>query len=104
MSDPSTDNITLYVSSWCAHSRSVERFLDENDVPVNKIIIDGDAEARAELIELNNGYASVPTLVLVDGTVLTEPSLSQLRQKLSLETAPGLMGRIRGILRDKESD
>ncbi len=104
MSDPTTDSITLYVSSWCAHSRSVERFLDENDVPVNKIIIDGDAEARATLTEINNGFASVPTLVLADGTVLTEPTLSQLRQKLGLETASGLRSRIRGILRDRESD
>jgi mycoredoxin len=104
MSDPSTENITLYVSNWCAHSRSVERFFERNNVLVKKIRIDGDDEARAELIALNNGYASVPTLVLADGTVLTEPSINQLRQKLGLETAPGLMGRIRGVLRDKDSD
>jgi glutaredoxin len=104
MNDPSTENITLYVSSWCAHSRSVERFLERHSVPVKKIIIDGDDEARAELIALNNGYASVPTLILADGSVLTEPSLNQLRRQLGLETAPGLMGRIRGILRDRGSD
>lgn len=108
MSDPSTDNtredITLYVSKWCAHSRSIERFLDENGIPAKKIIIDGDDTARGELIALNDGYASVPTLVFADGSKLIEPSLSQLRRKLGLESAPGLMGRIRGILGDKSSD
>jgi mycoredoxin len=104
MNDPSTEEITLYVSSWCAHSRSIERFFERNNLQVKKIRIDGDDEARAELIALNNGYASVPTLVFADGSVLKEPSLDQLRRKLGLERTSGLMGRIRGILRDKESD
>lgn len=104
MSDSSTEIITLYVSSWCAHSRSVERFLEQNNFPVHKITIDGDEDARAALIELNNGYASVPTLVLADGSVLKEPTLDQLRRELGVETASGIVGRIRGILRDKGSD
>ena len=104
MSESSSENITLYVSSWCAHSRSVERFLDQNGIPVHKIKIDGDSAARAELIDINNGYASVPTLVFSDGSKLTEPSLNQLRHKFGLESSPSLMGRIRGILGDKDSD
>lgn len=104
MSETPSENITLYVSSWCAHSRSVERFLEENGIPVRKIKIDGDDVARAELIEINNGYASVPTVVFGDGSKLTEPSLNQLRHKLGLESAPKLMGRIRGILGNKGSD
>ena len=109
MSDSSTDDITLdditlYVSNWCSHSRSVERFLEQNSVPVHKIKIDGDNEARAELIEINEGYASVPTLVFPDGTKMTEPSLNQLRHKLGLESEPGLMERIRGVLGGKDSD
>lgn len=98
MSDSSTDKITLYVSGWCAHSRSVEGFLDRNDIAVEKIKIDGDQQARADLIEINDGYASVPTLVFPDGSKLTEPSMTQLRAKLGLESEAGLVDRIRGIL------
>jgi mycoredoxin len=98
MSDSSTEKVTLYVSNWCAHSRSVEGFLDRNNIAVDKIKIDGDQQARADLIEINDGYASVPTLVFSDGSKLTEPSLSQVRDKLGLESEAGLVGRIRGIL------
>ena len=98
MGDSSTEKITLYISSWCAHSRSVEGFLDHNNIAVNKIKIDGDQQSRADLIEINGGFASVPTLVFPDGSKLTEPSLSQLRAKLGLESEPGLVGRIRGML------
>ena len=98
MSDSSTEKITLYVSNWCVHSRTVEGFLDRNNVAVDKIKIDGDQQARSDLIEINDGYASVPTLIFPDGSKLTEPSLSQLRAKLGLEASDGLVGRIRGIL------
>jgi len=104
MSDASTEKITLYVSSWCSHSRSVERFLDENNVPVQKIQIDGDEEARAKLIELNDGFASTPTLVFSDGSVLKEPTLDQLRRTLDLKKTSGMTARVRGILRPKDAD
>ena len=104
MTTSSKDNILLYMSRWCAHSMSVERFLDRNDVVVEKINIDGNSEAREELIHLNEGYASVPTLLFPDGTKLTEPSFSQIRKKLDMEPPPGLVDRIRSVFRQGESD
>jgi len=104
MSDSSTETITLYVSKWCSHSRSVVSLLDRHEIAVHKINVDGDADARAALIEINGGYASVPTLVFADGTKLTEPTLSELRRRLGLEARPGLMKRIRGVLRDKDTE
>ena len=90
--------ITLYTSNWCAHSMSVEGFLDKNDITVAKINIDGDQEARERLIEINNGYASVPTLIFPDGSKLTEPSFGQLREKLNMEPSPGVVDRIRSLI------
>ena len=103
MSDLAADRITMYTSSWCAHSLSVKAFLKRNEVPVNLVNIDGNNEAREALIQLNGGYASVPTLVFPDGTKLTEPSIGQLRQKLALPSPPGLAERIRQIFGQKEN-
>jgi mycoredoxin len=77
--------ITLYTSSYCGPARSVERFLREQQVPLEVINIDGDLEARRRLIELNGGYASVPTLVFSDGSRLTEPSLAMVRRALGID-------------------
>lgn len=98
MSNPSTETITLYTSRWCAHALSVERFLDNNEIAVHKINIDDNGEYRARLIEINDGYASVPTLIFPDGTKLTEPSLSQLRKKLQVDQSPSLGERVRHLL------
>lgn len=98
MDNPSTEKITIYVSKWCVHSLSVERFLEKNEIAVHKINIDGNGESRARLIEINGGYASVPTLIFPDGTKLTEPSLAQLRKKLQVDQPPSLTKRIRNLL------
>jgi mycoredoxin len=98
MDQSSEKDIILYTSKWCAQSMRVEGFLNRNEIDVNKINIDGDSEARARLIEINEGFASVPTLVFSDGSKLTEPSFAQLRKKLSLESSPGLMDRVRGLI------
>jgi len=91
------EKIILYTSRFCGHSLSVEHLLREYDIPVEIVNIDGDAEARARLIELNDGYASVPTLIFPDGTHLTEPSLRRLREKLGIEKA-SLFDRALGLL------
>lgn len=92
--DEHNEQIILYTSHFCGHSRSVERFLDKHQIPTEVINIDGDRDARARLIEINEGYASVPTLIFPDGSKLTEPPISRLREKLGIESE-GLGDRIR---------
>ena len=89
--------IILYTSNFCGHSRSVERFLEQQEIPVEVINIDGNQEARARLMEINGGYASVPTLIFPDGSKLTEPPLSHLRRELGVESE-SLSERIRNFL------
>jgi mycoredoxin len=96
--------IILYTSNWCAHAMSVEGFLEKHEIPVNMINIDGDREAREELIRINGGHASVPTLIFPDGSKLTEPSFGQLRQKLELSPPAGLVERIRSLIGRDEDD
>ncbi|MCP5095328.1 MAG: NrdH-redoxin [Chloroflexi bacterium] len=94
------EKIILYSSSYCSHSWAVERFVEENEIPIHIINIDSDPGARETVIEINNGYASVPTLVFPDGSTLTEPSFSALRAKLGMEDA-GLLSKIRSVFSGK---
>lgn len=77
--------ITLYTSRFCGHSLAVVRFMKKHNIAVNQINIDNDEAAREKVKSINNGYASVPTLVFPDGSTLTEPSFRQLRDKLGLK-------------------
>lgn len=98
MNHEQQDKITLYTSSWCMQSRSVERFIEKHGIEAEIINIDGNAAARETLIQINNGYASVPTLIFPDGSKLTEPSMAALKRKLEMEPSPSLKSRIKQIL------
>lgn len=90
--------IIVYTSSFCGHSWMVEKFLKSHEVNARYINIDKDPEAHEEVVAINMGYASVPTLVFPDGTTLTEPSLGQIRGKLNMEPSEGLIDRIKDFL------
>ena len=78
-----TPPITLYTSQYCGHSQQVKQFLAEQNMAVTVINIDGNPEAQETVKRINNGYASVPTLIFSDGSTLTEPSIRRLKSKLS---------------------
>lgn len=94
MSDESP--IIMYTSHFCPHSLAFERYFASKGIPVELRNIDGNVENRGKVMELNNGNASVPTLLFPDGSQLTEPSFSQLRQKLNIESK-GLVDRIKEL-------
>jgi mycoredoxin len=104
MYDSTPDRIVLYTANWCAHARSVEGFLKRNGITHDLVNVDRDDEARQKLIVINDGFASVPTLVFPDGTKLTEPSFREIREKLGLEQPAGIAGRIRTLLARSEQD
>lgn len=96
MNTSNPEPIIMYKSTTCPHSWSVERWLKSNHIATTFINIDKDPGARAVVQSLNNGYASVPTLIFPDGTQLTEPSFRQLRNQLGIKT-PTLSQRVKGL-------
>ena len=88
--------VIMYTSNYCPHSLSFERYFKSRDIPVELRNIDGDQTHREQVMALNRGYASVPTLLFPDGTQLTEPSLGQLRQKLNIEEV-SIVSKIKGL-------
>jgi mycoredoxin len=76
--------VTIYGAPWCGDCRRAKRFLDERKVAYTWIDIDQDAAATAEVMRLNRGMQSIPTLVFPDGSTLVEPSNAELARKLGL--------------------
>lgn len=78
----SGQQIVIYGTSWCPDCRRAQRVLDQHGVGYTYINIEEDSAAAAYVQEVNRGYQSVPTIVFPDGSILVEPSNSQLQQKL----------------------
>ena len=76
--------IILYATAWCYMSRTTRAFLDRNQIVYDYVDIDKDKAGEEFVIKTNRGYRSVPTLLFPDGSTLTEPSQSELADKLGL--------------------
>ena len=75
----------VYGTTWCGDTRRARRVFDENNIPYTWIDIDQDMDARKYVESVNRGYRSVPTILFQDGSMLVEPSMSELRRKLGVE-------------------
>lgn len=77
-----SEKIVLYGHPACPMLPPVWAMLKQAKVDFDYVNIHQDETGRQRVLEINSGYASVPTLVFPDGTTLTEPSAAKLREKL----------------------
>ncbi len=77
-------NIIIYGVNWCWDSRRARRFFDKNKIPYTFINIDKDKQGEQFVLDANDGLRSVPTIVFNDGSILVEPSTSELTNKLNI--------------------
>ena len=69
------------------------RVLDEANADYDWIDIDKDPAAVDEVMRLNRGMRSVPTIVFPDGSVIVEPSRRELTARLAEERQKSNQGR-----------
>jgi len=75
--------IVFYGTAWCPDCLMARRVLDQQAVSYKLKDIDKDPAAAGYVKQVNRGLRSVPTIVFPDGSILVEPSRTQLREKLS---------------------
>lgn len=77
--------IRMYKTSWCGDCHVAKRVLDEHQISYDAIDIEEDQAARDEVMRINGGRRSVPTIVMPSGAVLVEPNRIQLVAALQTE-------------------
>ena len=78
------DTIIMYGTTWCPDCTRSKRVLAAHEIEYTWVDIDQEIWAVDEVIKLNNGNKSVPTILFPDGTVLVEPSDQELETKLGV--------------------
>jgi mycoredoxin len=87
--------ITMYVTTWCGDCRLAKRWFDAHEIPYEYITIETDEQAAAEVLRINGGMRSVPTIVFPDGSVLVEPSARELSATCLQAPEPTLGERLK---------
>jgi mycoredoxin len=70
--------LTMYTTSWCGYCARLKRGLERAGVDFDEVDIEADSAAADFVVSANNGNATVPTLVLPNGEVMTNPPLPTL--------------------------
>jgi mycoredoxin len=76
-------SFTMYTTPWCGYCHRLKSQLDREGIPFEIVDIEQEPSA-AEIVEkVNRGNQTVPTLVYADGSAMTNPSLAQIKEKLT---------------------
>lgn len=70
---------------WSPKSHHLKEFLSGNLVPYLWMDIESDADAEKYLISANASKSDLPLVVLKDGSFLTDPSLTELAERVGLQ-------------------
>lgn len=83
MDTASNGPLTIFSTVWCGYCTRLKRQLEREGVPFLDVDIEQDPAAAAFVEKANNGSQTVPTVRLPDGTTLTNPTLTQLKERLA---------------------
>ncbi len=73
----------MYTTVWCGYCQRLKAQLGREGIAFEEIDIEADPEAAAFVETVNGGNQTVPTLVFVDGSAMTNPSLARVKEKLA---------------------
>ena len=76
-------DVTVYMTDWCPYCHALFESLAQQDISWDEVDVDEDAQAAARVESVNNGNRVVPTVEFSDGSTLTNPSATEVAEKLS---------------------
>ncbi|HCT75156.1 MAG TPA: glutaredoxin-like protein [Micromonosporaceae bacterium] len=75
--------LTMYSTTWCGYCHRLKSQFDREGIAYTVIDIDQDLSAAEYVMSVNGGNQTVPTIQFPDGTALTNPTIVQVKQRLS---------------------
>jgi mycoredoxin len=73
-----TGRLTMYTTTWCGYCVRLKRGLERAGIEFDEVNIEHDAAAEQFVLSVNDGNATVPTMLLPNGEVMTNPPLPDL--------------------------
>ena len=80
---PAPGTVTMFSTTWCGYCRRLKSQLDREGIEVSVVDIERDDDAAVYVMQVNGGNQTVPTVVFPDGSAATNPSIAEVKQRLS---------------------
>lgn len=79
---PTEGRITMFTTSWCGYCRRLKGQLDSAGIGYDEVNIEQVDGAAGVVEQVNGGNQTVPTVIFADGSAATNPSLSEVEDRL----------------------
>ncbi|MCA1655622.1 MAG: NrdH-redoxin [Pseudonocardiaceae bacterium] len=78
-----TDRTQLFGAEWCGDCRRTKSWLVRHDVPFYEYDTEADESSRSRAAAIAGGRKNIPVVITPNGTVLVEPTTTELASTLS---------------------
>jgi mycoredoxin len=75
--------LTMYTTSWCGFCRNLKSQLGRVGIEMTEVDIEKDEAAAEYVMSVNGGNQTVPTVLFPDGSVMVNPSATQVQARLA---------------------
>lgn len=75
--------LMMYTTVWCGFCRNLKSQLARVGIEMAEVDIEKDEAAAEYVMSVNGGNRTVPTVLFPDGSVMVNPSASQVQQRLA---------------------
>jgi mycoredoxin len=75
--------LTMYSTPWCGYCHRLKSQLDRAGIAYDVVDIEQDPAAAEFVMSVNGGNQTVPTMRFDDGSVMTNPSIVQVKEQLA---------------------
>ena len=77
-----TQPLTMYTTPWCGYCRRLKDQLAHEGIEITEVDIEREPDAAEYVMSVNGGFQTVPTVVFPDGSALTNPSATLVKERL----------------------
>jgi len=83
--------VIVYTTQWCGYCVRLKADLDRAGIAFDEVDIEQAPDAEALVRQVNQGNATVPTVIFPDGSSTTNPGITEVRARLGI-SEPTLQG------------
>ncbi|MGO1434176.1 MAG: glutaredoxin domain-containing protein [Canibacter sp.] len=73
----------MFTTSWCSFCKRLKMMLGSTEINLVEVDIESTPGTEELVKEINGGNAVVPTIVFSDGSTATNPSLDEVKKRVS---------------------
>ena len=83
MEAPAAGSVVMYSTTWCGYCKRLKSQMDREGIAYSEVNIENEPDAAEFVMQVNNGNQTVPTVLFPDGSASTNPSLAEVKARLS---------------------